>query len=200
LALPVVGIVGGIGSGKSAVADVLVRHGGYLIPADQLGHEALRQPAIKARVVARWGDDVVKPTGEIDRRRLGRIVFADPAERAALEALVFPYIDRRIHEEIAAAGRQEGVRFIVLDAAIMLETGWHRVCDKIVFVDSPDEDRYRRLKARSGWTENEVRDREMAQTPLAEKRRRADAVIDNGGPVEALEPQVARLLEQWGYV
>src|SRR5438309_2232365 len=98
--VPIVGIVGGIGSGKSVVAGELVKQGGYLIAGDLLGHEALRQPDIKEKVVQRWGRDLLDGQGEIQRRRLGHKVFVDPAELRALEAMVFPWIGRRIREEI----------------------------------------------------------------------------------------------------
>src|SRR5438132_14343502 len=99
----ILGIVGGIGSGKSLVADELVQMGGTLIAADKLGHEALRQADIKDKVIERWGRELLDEKGEIQRRVLGRIVFADAKELRALEALVFPYIGKRIQEEIAKA-------------------------------------------------------------------------------------------------
>src|ERR1700730_19219402 len=91
---PVIGIIGGIGSGKSLVAGELVKHGGYLIAGDALGHEALRQADIKDQVLRRFGRDLVDETGEIQRRRLGRKVFADARERRGLEGLGFPWSGR----------------------------------------------------------------------------------------------------------
>jgi dephospho-CoA kinase len=195
---PVIGLVGGIGSGKSAVAAELQKHGGYLINADQLGHEALRQPDIMARVRARWGHDVFDLQGNVDRRALGRKVFADAQERAALEKIVFPYIEKRIAEQIET-GRGSGC-FIVLDAAIMIEAGWARRCDRIIFVDTPRSQRLERLLQQRGWSEEEVSRRERAQMPLAEKRRHADAVIANNDGIEALVQQVHELLVAWGLV
>src|SRR5689334_1195329 len=93
---PVVGLIGGMGSGKSLVAEVFCRRGATLISGDQLGHEALRQPEIYSEVVRRWGTGVLEPDGAISRRRLAAIVFGDPKERRALETLVFPWITRRI--------------------------------------------------------------------------------------------------------
>ncbi len=194
---PVVGIVGGVGSGKSLVAQELVAHGGCLIAGDQLGHEALRQPDIQAQIIARWGQDVLDPTGQMDRKRLAAIVFADPAERRALEAMTHPYIERRIGEEIAKARARPEVRLIVLDAAIMLETGWHAVCGRLVFVDSPYELRLQRLQRQRGWNARELETRENAQMPLSEKRRRADAVVENAAGPEQVAAQVRRLLHDW---
>src|SRR5262245_3042424 len=100
---PVVGLIGGMGSGKSRVADLFAARGARVISGDALGHEALRQPAIRSRVVERWGPGVLDERGAIDRRNLGRLVFADAGQRRELEALVFPWIERRLQEEIAAA-------------------------------------------------------------------------------------------------
>ena len=193
---PVIGLIGGIGSGKSAVAAEFARHGGVVVSADQFGHEALRQPDIRDAVVARFGSEIVGADGAIERRKLGRLVFADPAQRKDLEALVFPYIERRIHEEIARANDTPEVRFVVLDAAIMLETGWNNVCDRIVYIDVPQEIRLQRLARQRGWGEKEVAAREAAQMALSAKKARADCVIDNAGPPEATACQVTDLVGQ----
>jgi dephospho-CoA kinase len=194
----VVGLIGGIGSGKSRVAALLAEHGGRVISADAFGHEALRQPDIKVRVVERWGRQVLDERGEIDRKRLGGIVFASPQERRALETLVFPWIERRIGEEIEAAQADPMVRLIVLDAAIMLETGWNRVCDRLVFVDARAELRRQRLAEQRGWGPQDLQAREQAQMGLADKRPYADHVVDNSGSPEQLLTQVEGLLRQWG--
>jgi dephospho-CoA kinase len=199
-ALPVIGIVGGIGSGKSVVAEAMRRRGGYLISGDQLGHEALHQPDIRAKIVQRWGDKVLNPQGEIDRRQVAAIVFADANERRALEALVFPHIERRIHEEVAAAGAKPDIKFIILDAAILLETGWHANCSRIVFVDGPGAVRLARLKEKRGWSEEEVIRRESAQWPVEVKQSRADAVIVNDEGLEKVDRQVQAALEQWNLI
>ena len=127
LAKPVIGLIGGIGSGKSLVAATFARRGARVISGDELGHEAPAAAGDPCRsVVQRWGPEVLDEQGRIDRRRLGAIVFADPSERRALEAMVFPWIERRIREEIDDARKRTGqVRLIVLDAAVMLEAGWN---------------------------------------------------------------------------
>jgi dephospho-CoA kinase len=194
---PVICLVGGIGSGKSLVAAALARHGGYVIAGDQLGHEALQQADIRACVVERFGSSIVKEDGSIDRRQLGRIVFGDAAALRALEALVFPWIGRRIGEEIAAAQATPEISFIVLDAAVLLEAGWNEPCSRLVFVDAPRDQRLKRLQEQRNWSEKEVLTREHAQMPLNEKQQRADAVVDNSGPPQAVERQVEDLLRKW---
>lgn len=195
---PVIGLIGGVGSGKSLAAAEFAKYGAKVISGDAFGHEALRRPDIKQQVVHRWGRDILNAKGDVDRRKLGTIVFADPKERQALEALVFPWIERRIDEEITRASKDAGVKSVVLDAAIMLEAGWDRRCNRIVFVDAPREQRLRRLAVERGWNDQHVEDREKAQWPLDEKRKRADGILDNSGSPDALARQIQKLIDQWG--
>jgi dephospho-CoA kinase len=194
---PVIGLIGGIGSGKSHVAAEFARHGAAVIAGDQLGHEALRQPDVRDRVVERWGSAMLDASGQVDRRALGQRVFADPAELRALEKLVFPWIEGRIEEEIRKSQQTPAVRFVVLDAAIMLEAGWNRFCDWIVYVDTPREERLQRLAQQRGWTEKEVQARSEAQLPLTAKVSQADAAIDNAGSASDLARQIVHLLQRW---
>jgi dephospho-CoA kinase len=195
---PVIGLLGGIGSGKSAAAAALAHRGGRVLVADEFGHEALYQPDLRARIVAEFGKGILDEKGEIARRKLGNVVFTDEDKRRKLEAIVHPWIERRIEEEIARAQADPTVRFVVLDAALMLETGWSRVCDKLVFVESPREARLERIARQRGWTPQEVEAREHAQLPLTEKARRADHVLKNSTTLDALDRQVDDLLQIWG--
>jgi dephospho-CoA kinase len=195
---PVIGLLGGIGSGKSQVAAALARHGARIIAGDQLGQAALRDPDIRARVVSRWGQGVVDESGEIDRRRLAAIVFADPAQRKELEAITHPWIRQRIRSDVEEARNDSRVPLIVLDAAVMLEAGWDDVCDHLVYVDAPREVRLERVARQRGWNEKEVQAREQAQLPLTEKAVRADHVLDNSASLEHLNGQVNDLLHLWG--
>lgn len=192
----VLGIVGAIGAGKSRVAGLLAERGGRVIDGDAIGHAALRDPAIRARVVERFGRGILGDDGEIARRKLAAIVFAGDAPRRDLEAIVYPWIDARITEHIATAQADPAVRFVVLDAAVMLETGWNKACDRIVYVDAPRAVRLARLASR-GWTADHLDARERAQMSAAEKIRRSDAGIDNGGDLAATARQVDELLTRW---
>jgi len=151
---------------------------------------------VKQEVSKRWGEQVFGPDGEINRRALAKIVFApSPTGREALqylEQVTHPKIGQRLHEQIeqlAATGRYQA---LVLDAPVMLEAGWHTLCNKIVFVDAPRELRLARALAR-GWTEADFTAREAVQESLDVKRRHADAIIDNSGPPESTQAQVRRL-------
>jgi dephospho-CoA kinase len=194
----VVGLIGGIGSGKSQVAAAFARNGARIIAGDQLGQAALRDPDIRTRVASRWGDGVLDEKGEINRQRLAAIVFADPAERKALEAIAHPWIRRHILAEIAEARRDPRVPLIVLDAAIMLEAGWDEVCDRLLYLEAPRAVRLERVARQRGWSEKEVDARERAQLPLTEKVIRADHVLDNSNSLEHLNRQVNDLLHLWG--
>lgn len=191
------GIVGGIGSGKSAVADAMRHLGGHLIAADRLGHEALLQPDVKTKLRQRWGDAIFDESGDADRKKIGAIVFADANELKALEAQVFPYIEMQIRAEIDHARTRDEAKFIILDAAILLETGWHLHCDKIVYVDAPRPLRLARLKEKRGWSEEELERRERMQMSLEEKMNHADVVIVNDGDFEKVAGQVKETLVRW---
>ncbi len=193
---PIIGVVGGMGSGKSLVAQAFAKHGGLVIAADAFGHEALEQPEILARIAERWKERVLDEHGDVDRKKMGAIVFASPVERANLELLVFPWIEQRIRAAIANAQADPKVPFVILDAAIMLEAGWNNFCSKVVYVHAPRAMRLERL-AKRGWTAEDLANRESAQLPLAVKAARAHVAVDNTGSVENTHKQVDALLRLW---
>lgn len=199
--IPVVGIVGGIGSGKSAVANWVGAHANVsVLNADQLGHEALKSDEVKDALRRRFGDSIVAPDGNLDRKAIAREVFgSEPEHQAArhdLEQIVHPEIGRRIAEGIDQAQRDHKEAAIV-DAAIMLETGWRSKCDLIVFVDTSDATRLARVRQNRGWSELELQKREASQWSLSEKRRQSDVIIDNNGDVEDAGRQLlSTLVEQ----
>lgn len=193
----VFGLVGGIASGKSAVADFFRDHGAVVLDADQVAHQVLRRPEIVDQLVARWGA-AVAPEGEPDRGRIAEIVFGPsptaPTDLQWLESLIHP----RVHEELLrqlSENRSRGVRFAVLDVPLLLERGWQQHCDHVLFIDTPDAIRRSRA-ARRGWDDAELADREARQWPLDRKRAAADAVIDNSGSLaelhERLQPWLSR--------
>jgi len=187
---PIVGLVGGIGAGKSLAASLFAARGARVIDADALGYAALRDPQIRGQVLARWGNAILDADGQISRRKLGSIVFADANQRSALQEMVFPWIDREIRRELVQAEADSRVRLILLDAAIMLETGWNRACRRVVFIDAPREQRLARLIKNRNWTEEELAARESAQMSNDQKRARADDVLSNSGSPEDLARQI----------
>jgi dephospho-CoA kinase len=195
---PIIGIVGGMGSGKSLVAKSFAKHGAAIVAGDPLGHEALERPEILKRIAGRWGERVLDKDGEVDRQKMAAVVFASPVERANLEHLVFPFIEKRLREELTKAKSDSAVPFIVLDAAVMLEAGWNNECDHIVYVHAPRAARLQRLAAQRGWTSEQIAERETAQMPLPIKASRADAAVDNSGPTESTQKQVDAMVKNWG--
>ncbi len=198
--LPVLGVIGAIGAGKSTAAAAFARRGGFVLDCDRLGHVALAQAEVLAKLVQRWGMGIVQSDRTPNRRAIGAIVFADAAERMFLESVAFPAIGALVRAEIAKATGDAGVRFVVLDAAVLLEADWGDFCDRIVYVDAPRGVRLARVLARSGWTEAELDRREAAQWSAHERMARADAVIDNGGAPSDLQVAVDRLLKDWGWI
>lgn len=193
----VVGLVGGIGSGKSAVAGAFARQGAAVVDADPIGHQALHDPAIQDRARELWGERILDGAGHVDRKKLAAIVFASPVERAKLEHVVHPWIGERIRAEIARRQADPTVTFVVLDAAVMLEAGWNKVCDRLVYVHAPRATRVARVAEQRGWSETELAHREVAQWSLTAKATLADAAVDNSGPRNAVQEQADRLLRDW---
>ncbi len=201
--IPVIGVVGGIGSGKSAVARwVADQSNALVIDADQLGHRALRLEAVKSALRQRFGGEIFDERNEVQRSALAKRVFGDGDQlrqaRRDLERIVHPAIERQVLELIAKA-EQEQRDAVLLDAAVLFEAGWQNRCDAVVFVDAPDDVRQRRVAARSGWSPAELQRRESSQLGLAEKSRLSNRVISNAdddsrGGQELLD----FLCEGWG--
>jgi dephospho-CoA kinase len=194
----VIGLVGAIGAGKSTVARCFQRRGGLVIDADALGHAALENAEVAGKILSRWGDRVRKNDGSLDRRAIAQIVFALPEERSVLEAMVFPVIGEKCREILMRAQLDPNCRFVVLDAAVMLEAGWKDVADRIVYVDAPRDLRLGRVAARSGWSDAELAAREQSQWPAETKMTHAEAILTNHAEVEDLQNQVDHLLAGWG--
>jgi len=190
----IIGLLGGVASGKSVVARQLAELGAGVLDADHAAHEVLRLPEVEAAAKARWGTEVFGPDGRIDRARLAKIVFAPGSEgsreRKYLEELTHPRIGRLLAgqaESLAAAGTAAAV----LDAPLLLEAGWDKLCDTLVFVDAPLSARQARASAR-GWTPADFTAREAAQQSPEAKRSCAQAVIDNSGSPQETQQQVER--------
>jgi len=188
---PVVGLLGGIASGKTAVAAMLAELGATIVSADAVAHEVLERPEIRDRIVARWGD-AVGDNGRIDRDRLAERVFGDPQELAALEAITHPAICAALRQQIDRSRRSDDVLAVVIDAPLLVEAELDGLCDVVAFVDCPPEARRQRAAAR-GWDPEELDRRERHQQPLELKRERADLIVDGNAQIETTFQQVQQL-------
>ncbi len=194
--LRTLGVLGGIGSGKSTVARFLVVElpKGLLLDADALVSELLDEPETAQRVHAGLGGDLLLPDGSLDRAALGRRIFESEADRRVLEGLLHPPVRECIRTRLKEAEAQAQPTWAVLDVPLLLEGGLDRVCDFLLFVDTPEEQRSTRACARHGWSRQDWRAREATQAPLEEKRAAADAILDNAGGEDPLRSAVQSLL------
>lgn len=189
----VIGLTGGIGSGKSEVSRRLRELGAAVINADQVGHQAYAPHSETWReIVHAFGAQVLQENGEIDRRQLGGIVFADPAQRARLNAIMHPRMARMVSDQLDEL-RAKGCPAAVVEAAVLFEAGWDALVDEVWTVDAPEEEVVARLQARNGLEPAEIRQRIAAQMPAAERAARAAAVIRNAGSQETLAATVKEL-------
>jgi dephospho-CoA kinase len=189
-----IGLTGGIGCGKSTVARLIAARGVPVMDADQLAREvsAPGGPALE-EIAAAW-PEVVETNGQLNRQKLGAVVFADPKARTRLEAIMHPRIAGLANERattLAAAGH----RLAFYEASLLVETGRYRELDALVVVDAPEDLRIARVAARDGSTPTEIRARISAQQPINEKRRVATYVIENDGDLDTLDAKVEVLLK-----
>jgi dephospho-CoA kinase len=187
-----VGLTGGIGSGKSTVARLLEKRGAVVFDADLLAREAVeRGTPGHAAVIERFGADVLAPGGELDREALASIVFADPAARRDLEQIVHPEV-RRLFAEGSEAYRDTD-RVVVFSAPLLVETGMHTAFEVLVVVSATVATQIERLMRQRGMSEPSIRARIDAQAPLEDKAAAADFLVDNEGSLDELESQVEQL-------
>ncbi|MDP2361125.1 MAG: dephospho-CoA kinase [bacterium] len=189
-----IALTGGIGAGKSLLASWLRQAGCLVLDADELGRRAVEEePALREGLAAAFGRDLIDQAGRLDRRELGRRAFATPDALERLNALVFPYLERRLRE-----GLQHAADLVFVDAALIYEWGIDPLFDEIWVVRASDEARLARAAARLGEGAAALRRRLERQLPQEEKVRRADRVLDNDTAPEDLWVRADRLLEQLG--
>jgi dephospho-CoA kinase len=193
----VLGVTGGIGSGKSTVAELLRRRGARVVDADALVRELYAGGAVPAAIARRFGPRVLDAEGAVDRRALGAVVFADAGKRRELERLVHPEVRRETLARLDAWRREGFDGIAVLDAALLVESDFEYPLDALLVVTAPREARLRRLEAR-GVPRAEAERRMDAQADDDAKRARADFVVDNGGSLPDLEREVERILRELG--
>jgi dephospho-CoA kinase len=190
-----VGLTGGIGSGKSEVSRRLGAHGAVILDADVAAREVVAPgtPGL-ARVAEAFGQGVLRPDGALDRDRLGAIVFADPASRQRLNAIIHPLVrDWMRAAERAAADRARGDLIVVQDVPLLAEAGLAGDFDVVIVVDAPPELQVERLASLRGMPEDQARARMAAQASRQQRLAVADLVIDNSGSLEDLDRRVAEV-------
>ncbi|MFQ5482596.1 MAG: dephospho-CoA kinase, partial [Nitrospinaceae bacterium] len=186
-----VGLTGGMGSGKSTVASMLAKCGANVIDADQICRQLVEpdKPAWK-EIVDTFGPDILSPDRTLDRQRLANRVFKDLAAKASLESILHPRVfveERRTFDAIKAL---EPDAVVVLDAALLIESGNYRNVDKVVVVSCPEEEQVRRVSGSGKFSVNETKERLRSQMPLTKKLKHADYVIPNESTLDSLESQV----------
>jgi dephospho-CoA kinase len=192
----VFGLTGGIGSGKSTVARLLSAHGIAVVSADDLGRQAVVPGTVGlVELEQAFGGDILNPDGTLNRGALAELAFSAPNARVKLNAILHPHIQRLAKEAFLRA-QEAGHRLIGYDVPLLFETGAQASYRPVVVVDAPRELRRQRAAARDGMTAAEFDRRDQSQTPLEEKVRQADFVIDNRSNLKALERQVEALIPQ----
>ena len=191
----VIGLTGGIGTGKSEAARILQDLGAVIINADQVGHSAYTPHLeIWSEVVQTFGRDILDASDEIDRRKLGAIVFSDPAQLERLNRIMHPRMARMVQEQIDGL-RENGAPVVVVEAAVLFEAGWDSLVDEVWSTDAPEETVVARLVARNGLPEDEARKRINAQMSASERAARSQAVVDNSEDIIRLREAVQALWE-----
>ena len=189
-----IGLTGGIGSGKSEASRILSELGALVIDADIVGHETYRsgEPAFRG-VVEAFGDGIVGSDGEIDRRQLGSIVFANPDNLARLTGIVWPKIRERLEKIIERAGAQRETHAIVVEAAVLFEAGWENLFDEVWVITAPEDEVLKRLEIQRNQKPEQTRARVRAQMTNDERERRADVMVRNDEDRAVLAARVTRL-------
>ncbi len=192
-----VGLTGGIGSGKSQVAQMFKRLGAYLIDADQLAHEAVQpdRPVLK-RIVEAFGPEILNPDGTLERATLGRQVFDDAEKRELLNSIVHPYVFREEERRRKEIAQKDPKAIVLFDAALLIETGSDQLMDKVILVTIDRRKQIGRIMKRDGLSREEAVRRIEAQMPQSKKKSRADYMIDGGQPLDAVEAQVGQIYKE----
>lgn len=185
-----IGLTGGIASGKSTVSSMLAAKGLPIVDADKVARQVVEPGTKGLRDIAnQFGPQMIDQNGQLDRHHLAEVVFDDPAKRRVLNQILQPTIKDEIHRQVESY-RSDGQRIIVLDIPLLFETGYAADCDRIVVVNVKEDVQLKRLMARNGYNQTEALERIRAQMPLKAKAARADVVIDNNGNRQDLKKAV----------
>jgi dephospho-CoA kinase len=196
MAKPIIGIAGGIGAGKTFVADLFGESGCRVIKADEQVQRAYQRQDVKDQLRRWWGERAFTPAGEVDRRAVADIVFHSDAQRRRLEGLIHPIVNVERDEIMRRDAADPDVVAFVWDIPLLFETGLNAACDCIVFVDAPLQVRQERVRVARGWSPQELAARENSQLPLDNKRRISDYCVSNVGGADVVREQVRDVLSR----
>jgi len=192
----VIGLTGGIGTGKSEVARIFQELGAVLINADQIGHQAYTlHSEIWQEVVKAFGEEILQPNGEIDRKKLGSIVFADPDQLTRLNQIMHPRMARMVAQQVQEL-REQGADVVVVEAALLFEAGWDSLVGEVWSTESPEYLVIKRLQSRSGLSQEEAKKRIGSQMSGEERKSRSQVVVDNSGDLIELERVVRSIWDR----
>jgi dephospho-CoA kinase len=193
----IVGLTGGVASGKTAISQILREEGAYLIDADQIARE-LVQPhtATWNELIREFGKEILQEDGSIHRKRLAAKVFSDPEQRNLLNQILHPRIKAEMNRRVKEIGQKDPDAIVVIDAALLIELGDHREMDKVIVVTSTEKQQIERLKKRDGVDQEEAQRVLSSQMPLEEKMKVADFVIRNEGSFEETRKRVKEVFQE----
>ena len=187
---PIIGIIGGIGSGKSTVAAEFGKLGCKVIDADRIAHELLEKKSVKEKILEYFGPKILKQKGKIDRSKLAEIAFADAEKIAFLNRVIHPLVLEKTKKLIEKYKNQKKVKAIVLDMPLLVEAGWEKRCDKLIFVDCRQKIRAKRAE-KMGFNKKQLKIRENFQISLDKKAKLTDNIVENNSGFSTLVRQVA---------
>lgn len=192
----VIGLTGGIGSGKSTVAQHLKELGAVIVDADKVGHETYlpETPAWKD-LIATWGTNLLLPNREIDRKKLGAIVFSDPKNLQTLNGIVHPRLRELLLKKIEE-NRALGTKVLVIEAAILIEASWQNVVDEVWVAHAPEDVVIKRIMARNNWGEEQIRARIRSQMTNDERAKHANVMLDTNCTLEEVRAKVKHLWDE----
>ncbi len=190
---PILGITGGIGSGKSTVATEFVKLGCGLVDADKIAHHLLEEGEVKEQIVSLFGADILDQQKRIDRKKLADIVFNDQKRLFLLNKILHPLVLSRCKELIGQYQKQNDIKAIVLDIPLLLEVEWDKKCDKIIFVERNKQLRSDSIKKNGFFDEKQIKDREKFQISLDKKAAIADNIINNNCDFSQLTRQIVKI-------
>ncbi len=190
---PVIGILGGMYSGKSTVAAELAKLGCAVIDADSISHQLLEEKDVLKKIVRVFGKEILDDKGKISRPALANKVFGAPTKLAVLTGILHPLVMTRVEQLITQYGSRPAVRAIALDIPLLVEVGWEKRCDHTIFVDCAPPVRLERAKKTGVFEADQLKIRENLQISLDKKKRIADNIVDNNSDLSGLSKQIANI-------